>query len=57
MLERLGTDGFIETASIIGIFNGLVRTADATGIPLDDSVKLQPLKLVRIWASMNLREH
>ena len=40
VLERLGADGFVEAASIIGIFNGLVRTADATGIPLDDSMKL-----------------
>jgi hypothetical protein len=38
--ERLGADGFVEAASIVGIFNGLVRTADATGIPLDDSMKL-----------------
>ena len=40
VLERLGADGFVEAASIVGIFNGLVRTADATGIPLDDSMKL-----------------
>ena len=38
--ERLGAAGFVEAASIVGIFNGLVRTADATGIPLDDSMKL-----------------
>ena len=30
----------LAAASIVGIFNGLVRTADATGIPLDDSMKL-----------------
>ena len=40
VLERLGAGGFVEAASIVGIFNGLVRTADATGIPLDDSMKL-----------------
>jgi AhpD family alkylhydroperoxidase len=40
VLERLGAEGFVDAASIIGIFNGLVRTADATGIPLDDSMKL-----------------
>ena len=27
---------FVEAAATVGIFNGLVRTADATGIPLDD---------------------
>lgn len=39
VLNRLGHAGFIEAACIVGIFNGLVRTADATGIPLDDSMK------------------
>ena len=32
----LGEAGFIEAAGIVGIFNGLVRTADLSGIPLDD---------------------
>ena len=43
-LERLGAVGFVEAASIVGIFNGLVRTADATGIPLDDSMKLATIE-------------
>ena len=29
-------DGVIEASSIIGIFNGLDRTADLSGIPLDE---------------------
>ena len=29
-------DQFVEAASTAGIFNGLVRVADAIGIPLDD---------------------
>ena len=33
----LGEAGFAEAASIVGIFNGLVRTADLSGIPLDDA--------------------
>lgn len=33
----LGEEAFGEAAAIVGIFNGLVRTADATGIPLDDN--------------------
>ena len=31
----LGPEGFVEAACTVGIFNGLVRTADSTGIPLD----------------------
>jgi hypothetical protein len=31
----LGDTAFIQAASIVGIFNGLVRTADFSGIPLD----------------------
>jgi hypothetical protein len=34
--ETLGEDGFVEASGIVGIFNGLVRTADLSGIPLDD---------------------
>ncbi len=32
----LRPDQFVEAASTAGIFNGLVRVADAIGIPLDD---------------------
>jgi hypothetical protein len=34
--EAVGSDGLVLAAATVGIFNGLVRTADATGIPLDD---------------------
>ena len=36
LLEAVGPAGFVEAAATVGIFNGLVRVADATGIPLDD---------------------
>ena len=36
---KLSNSAFIEAASIAAIFNGLVRTADSSGIPLDDSTK------------------
>ncbi|MCP4007255.1 MAG: hypothetical protein GY725_23980 [bacterium] len=32
----LGEHGFLEAAGIVGIFNGLVRTADLSGIPIDE---------------------
>lgn len=34
-LETLGPAKFVEAAATIGIFNGLVRVADSTGIPSD----------------------
>lgn len=36
---KLSSEAFIEAAGIAAIFNGLVRTADSSGIPLDDSTK------------------
>ena len=36
LLRELGPVGLVEVAATIGIFNGLVRVADSTGIPLDD---------------------
>ena len=35
--REIGEAGFIEACAIAGIFNGLVRTADLSGIPLDDT--------------------
>ena len=35
--EALGEAGFLEACGIAGIFNGLVRNADFSGIPLDDA--------------------
>ena len=37
--SKVGEATFIEAAAIAAIFNGLVRTADATGIPLDKSMQ------------------
>jgi hypothetical protein len=34
--EAMGEQAFIESAGIVGIFNGLVRNADFSGIPLDE---------------------
>ena len=34
--NALGEEGFAEAAGIAAIFNGLVRNADLSGIPLDD---------------------
>ncbi len=34
----VGASAYIFAAAVIGIFNGLVRTADSTGIPLDSGV-------------------
>jgi hypothetical protein len=36
LIAAVGPEGFAEACAIVGIFNGLVRTADASGIPLDD---------------------
>ncbi len=36
LVTAMGGERFIEVAATVGIFNGLVRVADATGIPLDD---------------------
>ena len=35
VLDALGAEQFVEACATVGIFNGLVRTADAIGIPLD----------------------
>ena len=34
-LKTLGPEKFVEAAATVGIFNGLVRVADSTGIPSD----------------------
>ena len=36
--DAIGEAGWVEAAMTVAIFNGLVRTADASGIPLDDGV-------------------
>ena len=35
LLAAVGPERFVEAAATVGIFNGLVRVADSTGIPLD----------------------
>ena len=39
LLAALGPEAFVEAAATVGIFNGLVQVADATGIPLDDGTR------------------
>ena len=36
LLEAVGPEAFVEAAATVGAFNGLVRVADATGIPLEE---------------------
>ena len=36
IISSMGESAFIKASSIVAIFNGLVRSADAIGIPLDD---------------------
>jgi hypothetical protein len=35
LLDAVGEAAFVDAAATVAIFNGLVRVADATGIPLD----------------------
>lgn len=39
LIDAVGWEGFVEAAATVGIFNGLVRTADAIGIPLDEGTR------------------
>ncbi len=39
LLEVLGAEAFVAVAATVAIFNGLVRVADSTGIPLDDRTR------------------
>jgi hypothetical protein len=39
LLEQVGPAGFVEAAATVAIFNGLVRVADSTGIPLDEGTQ------------------
>jgi len=36
LIAAIGPLPFVEVAATVGIFNGLVRVADGTGIPLDE---------------------
>jgi len=39
LVRAVGPAGLVEAAATVGIFNGLVRSADATGIPLDEGIR------------------
>ena len=39
VLTAVGPECLVEAAATVGIFNGLVRSADATGIPLDGPMR------------------
>ncbi|MBM16759.1 MAG: hypothetical protein V1248_08955 [Acidimicrobiales bacterium] len=41
MLEAVGPGGLVDAAATVAVFNGLVRSADATGIPLDEYVMVR----------------
>lgn len=36
LVEAIGPAQSVEAAATVGIFDGLVRTADSTGIPIDE---------------------
>ena len=38
ILDLFGPGGLVDAAATVSVFNGLVRSADAIGIPLDDVV-------------------
>ena len=40
LVKSIGVEAFSEASAIVAIFNGLVRTADATGIPLDEPMRI-----------------
>ncbi len=35
--EAMGQDALVDAAAVIGIFQAVVKIADATGIPLEDA--------------------
>jgi hypothetical protein len=39
LLGAVGPEAAIEAAATVGIFSGLVRVADATGVPLDEGTR------------------
>jgi len=39
LLAAVGPEAFVQAAATVGIFNGLVRVADSTGIPLDEGTR------------------
>ena len=53
LIKAAGGASFVEAAGTVGIFNGLVRVADATGIPLDGGIRNAS---VRFRAELGLNE-
>lgn len=37
VIEAVGPEGFVDAAAVIGSFERMVRIADGTGIPLDET--------------------
>jgi hypothetical protein len=38
VITAVGEAGLVDAAVIVAVFNGLVRSADGIGIPLDDTM-------------------
>ena len=53
LIDRIGPHAFVSAASVTAFFNGIVRIADASGIPLDpnecDTEDLQAELGVAAW--------
>ena len=49
LLDEVGGAAFIEAAATVGIFNGLVRVADSTGVPLDEGTQNNSVELRETW--------
>lgn len=45
LLDDVGPPAFVEAAATVAAFNGLVRVADATGIPLDQGTARASVEL------------
>tara|TARA_B100000676_G_scaffold289567_1_gene322221 strand:- start:378 stop:671 length:294 start_codon:yes stop_codon:yes gene_type:complete len=50
--RELGLSALVDAAGIIGIFDGIVRVADATGIPLEKD-KIIASKEIRLNLGIN----
>lgn len=53
IIEAVGPDGFLETASVAANFQRMVRIADSTGIPQDAPVRALASDLIE---DLNLRD-
>ncbi len=41
VIEAVGPEGFVDAAAVIGSFERMVRIADGTGIPLDETTMMR----------------